>query len=176
MELAELGYDSKRRYMPQINLLYVYSLGKNSAAPVYYKQFLGSTPDVSAFPNILQECGISSKDYTVIADKGFASEEDFDELTRLGLQYVIPIKRGSRIVAECLPLNPGCYTDVFTYNSRAIQAFKIEKTGSTYLCSLMRNSMQTSLPTRLLARTKTMRCAIRRFRWSKSAAIKAGAV
>ena len=129
MELAELGYDSKRRYMPQINLLYVYSLGKNSAAPVYYKQFLGSTPDVGAFPNILQECGISSKDYMVIADKGFASEEDFDELTRLGLQYVIPIKRGSRIVAECLPLNPGCYTDVFTYNDRAIQAFKIEKDG-----------------------------------------------
>ena len=52
-----------------------------------------------------------------------------DELTRLGLQYVIPIKRGSRIVAECLPLNPGCYTDVFTYNDRAIQAFKIEKDG-----------------------------------------------
>ena len=129
MELAELGYDSKRRYMPQINLLYVFSLGKNSAAPVYYKQFLGSTPDVSAFPNILQECGISSKDYTVIADKGFVSEEDFDELTRQGLQYVIPIKRGSRIVAECLPLNPGCYTDVFTYNDRAIQAFKIEKDG-----------------------------------------------
>ena len=84
---------------------------------------------MSAFPNILQECGISCKDYTVIADKGFASEEDFDELTRQGLQYVIPIKRGSRIVAKCLPLNPGCYTDVFTYNDRAIQAFKIEKDG-----------------------------------------------
>ena len=61
--------------------------------------------------------------------KGFASEEDFDELTRLDLQYVIPIKRGSRVVAERLPLNPGCYTDVFTYNDCAIQAFKIEQAG-----------------------------------------------
>lgn len=26
-------------------------------------------------------------------------------------------------------MNPGCYTDVFTYNDRAIQAFKIEKDG-----------------------------------------------
>lgn len=28
-----------------------------------------------------------------------------------------------------LPLNPGCYIDVFTYNDRAIQAFKIEHDG-----------------------------------------------
>lgn len=129
MEWAELGYDAKRRYMPQINLLYVYSLGNDFAAPVYYKQYLGSTPDVSAYPNILHECGIVHKNYTVIADKGFASEEDFDELTQLDLQYIIPIKRGSRVVAERLPLNPGCYTDVFTDNDRAIQAFKIEKDG-----------------------------------------------
>ncbi len=129
MELAELDYDSKRRYMPQINLLYVYSLGKNSATPVYYKQYLGSTPDVSAFPNIMKECGISSSNYTIIGDKGFASEDDFDELNRLGLQYVIPIKRGSQIVAEHLLLNPSSYTDVFNYNNRAIQAFKVEKDG-----------------------------------------------
>ena len=129
MAWAELGYDAKRRSMPQTNLLYVYSLGNDVAAPVYYKQYLGSTPDVSAYPNILQECGIAHKNYTVIADKELASEEDFDELTRLDLQYVIPIKRGSRVVAERLPLNPGCYTDVFTDNDRAIQAFKIEKNG-----------------------------------------------
>lgn len=40
MELAELGYDSKRRFKPQVNLLYVYSLGDDSSVPVYYKQFL----------------------------------------------------------------------------------------------------------------------------------------
>lgn len=129
MELAEFGYDSKRRFMPQINLLYVYSLGSDTATPVYYKQYLGSTPDVNAFPDILQECGISCKDYTIVADKGFASEEDFNELTKLELSYIIPIKRGSRIVAQDLPLERNSYTDVFTYNSRAIQAFKIEKDG-----------------------------------------------
>ena len=129
MELAELGYDSKRRYMPQINLLYVYSLGNDFAAPVYYKQYLGSTPDVSAFPDLLKECGISSKDYTIVADKGFASEEDYNELVKLDLQYVVPIKRGSSLVSEYLPLERHHYTDVFTYNDRAIQAFKIEKEG-----------------------------------------------
>lgn len=51
-------------------------------APVYYKQFLDSTPDVSAFADILNERGISSKKYTVIADKGFAAEEQFEALTQ----------------------------------------------------------------------------------------------
>ena len=127
MELAELGYDSKRRYMPQINLLYVYSMGNDDASPVYYKQYLGSTPDVTAFPDLLKECGIATRDYTIIADKGFASEEDFELLTQQELNYVIPIKRGSRVVAESLPVRTTEYTDVFSYNGRAIQAFNIEQ-------------------------------------------------
>ena len=60
MELAELGYDSKRRFKPQVNLLYVYTLGNDTSMPVYYKQFLGSTPDISAFSDVLEESGISS--------------------------------------------------------------------------------------------------------------------
>lgn len=116
MELAELGYDSKRRFKPQVNLLYVYSLSSDASAPVYYKQFLGSTPDVSAFADILNECGISSKKYTVIADKGFAAEEQFEALTEQELSYVIPIKRGSKLVADYLPLTPQSFSDLFTYN------------------------------------------------------------
>lgn len=55
MPFAELGYDSKQRCMPQINLLYISSLDENRGAPVYYKQFIGSTPDVSAFADVLTE-------------------------------------------------------------------------------------------------------------------------
>ena len=39
---------------------------------------------------------ISSKKYTLIADKGFAAEEQFEALTEKELSYVIPIKRGSK--------------------------------------------------------------------------------
>ena len=68
-------------------MLYVYSLANDSSAPVYYKQFLGSTPDVSAFADVLSECGISSNKYTVIADKGFAAEGEFEELAAKKLSY-----------------------------------------------------------------------------------------
>lgn len=129
MELAELGYDSKRRFKPQVNLLYVYSLGDDSSVPVYYKQFLGSTPDISAFSDVLDECGISNRQYTVIADKGFASEDDFAELEEKNLHYVIPIKRGNRFVQPFLPLTPQSYSDLFVYHDRAIQSLKIEGDG-----------------------------------------------
>lgn len=127
MPLAELGYDSKRRYMPQVNLLYIYSLGQDSGLPVYYKQFLGSTPDVSAFPNILVESGLSKSNYTIVADKGFASEYDFDQLAEQNLNYIIPIKRGSSIVGQILPLSPNKFSDLFIYNGRAVQSLRIQQ-------------------------------------------------
>lgn len=129
MELVELGYDSKRRFKPQVNLLYVYTLGNDTSMPVYYKQFLGNTPDISAFSDVLEESGISSCQYTVIADKGFASEEDFNALAEKKLSYVIPIKRGSKLVEPYLPLTDDCFSDLFWYNGRAIKSFKIEGNG-----------------------------------------------
>ena len=48
MELAELGYDSKRRFKPQVNLLYVYRLSSDASARMYYKQFLGSPPPLTS--------------------------------------------------------------------------------------------------------------------------------
>lgn len=30
MDNAELGYDSKRRYKPQINLMYLFTMGENT--------------------------------------------------------------------------------------------------------------------------------------------------
>ncbi len=77
MDNAELGYDSKRRYKPQINLVYMFSMGENTGCPVYYKQFIGSTLDVTAFADILKESHSYGKDCTVVADKGFASGEGF---------------------------------------------------------------------------------------------------
>lgn len=82
----------------------------NAAEPGSKEQFLGSTPDVSAFTDVLNECGISSKKYTVIADKGFAAEEKFEELTEKKLSYVIAIKRDSKLVASYLPLTPQSYS------------------------------------------------------------------
>lgn len=128
MELAELGYDSKRCFKPLVNLLY-------ASAPVCYKQFLGSTFDIGAFADILNECGICSKKYTVIADKDCAAEKQFEALTEEELYYDIPIKLGSKLAAAYMPLTQQSCSDLFTYNGQAIQAFRIEEDGfNVFVC------------------------------------------
>ena len=127
MEFAELGYDSKRRFMPQINLMHVFSLDDTVGTPVYYKQFIGSTPDVSAFSDVLKESGIANSTCTIVADKGFASDADFELLDERNLQYIIPIRRGNAVTKTMLPLLRNSFEDIFSYNGRAVQAHKIAK-------------------------------------------------
>jgi hypothetical protein len=129
MDNAELGYDSKMRYKPQINLLYMFSLGVNTGRPVYYKQYIGSTPDVIAFADILTESGTHGKDCTVIADKAFDSEKDFGLLEKCGLYYVIPLKRGNRFVRDRVPSSPADYEEAFSFNGRGIQSVTFHEDG-----------------------------------------------
>lgn len=121
MDNAELGYDSKLRYKPQINLLYMFSLGADTGYPVYYKQYLGSTPDVTAFADILKESGVHGENCIVIGDKGFGSQGGFDLLEASGLKYVIPLKRGNQYVKERVPSSPIEYDKAFNFNGRGIQ-------------------------------------------------------
>lgn len=122
VENAELGYDSKRRYKPQINLIYMFSIGGNTGTPVYYKQFIGSTPDVTAFSDILKESHNYGKECTIVADKGFASEDDFKLLDYNSLNYIIPLKRKSLYAKNHIPNSPIEYMEGFTFNERAIQS------------------------------------------------------
>ena len=131
MELAERGYDSKMRCMPQTNLVYVYSLSEGQGTPVYYKQYAGSTPDVTAFSDILRECGIKGSDYTVVAGKGFGSEEDFQLMDDLGLKYIMPLKRRNRFISGRLPSSLGGYRHCFTHHGRAVFSTPFQEEGFT---------------------------------------------
>ncbi len=129
MDNAECGYDSKMRYRPQINLLYMFTLGEDIGYPVYYKQYLGSTLDVSAFSDILKESTAYADNCTVIADKGFASDGDFGLLEKIGLNYVIPLKRGNRFVKGRVPASPFGYGEAFSFNGRGIHSLTIPGDG-----------------------------------------------
>lgn len=121
MEYAEIGYDSKMRYKPQVNLLYIFSL-EQVGTPLYYKQYVGSTPDVSAFSDILTEAQITGKNYTVIADKAFGSQDDFALMDSLQIKNIIPLRRGNQYVKEKIPAGPSGYAYGFTYHGRGIHA------------------------------------------------------
>lgn len=73
LEYARVGYDGKRRFMPQVNLIYMFDVSESKRFPVFYEQFSGDVPDVAAFSDILVESLASYKKSLIIADKGFES-------------------------------------------------------------------------------------------------------
>jgi transposase len=119
---AQLGYDSKMRYKPQINLIYLFSLGDDCAFPEYYKQYGGSITDVSAFPDILAEAGIDGDDVTFVGDNGFMGQANCSLLEDSSLRYIIPLKRGNTYVQGKVPAEPLQYAFSFTYHGRSIFA------------------------------------------------------
>ena len=128
-DLAELGYDSKARFRPQLNLIYAFSVGNDGAAPAYYKRYSGGTADVTAFADLVSEAGLLGADCLAVADKGFASEGDFALLGELCLSYVVPLRRGNRFSRGRIPSGPAGWDDAFTYNGRGVSCVTLPQEG-----------------------------------------------
>lgn len=102
MNINRVGYNSKRNFDPQINLLYAFAYDCDS--PVYYRIIPGNVRDVSAFKLSIIEAGLS--DAVVVADKGFSSETNIQMLEAQELNYVIPLKRNSSLFDDT-PIRSG---------------------------------------------------------------------
>ena len=126
LDMAEVGYDSKSRYSPQVNLIYMFSLDESGSYPEYYKQYLGSVPDVSAFKDIINETNINDKDATIIADKGFGSSDNFNLIQDSGMNYIIPLRRGNLETKGKIPSSIAEYRDAFIYHNRNIHCLTIK--------------------------------------------------
>ena len=94
MQDNQVGYNSKGIYDPQINLLYAFLGEQNGGMPAYYRKFPGSIRDVSTFTTLLSEMDV--RDTVVIADKGFGSMANFNDLDEAGLHYIVPLRRNNQ--------------------------------------------------------------------------------
>lgn len=126
LETAQTGYDSRRRYKDQVNLVYAFSVSGERCFPYYYKQFSGDVPDISAFSALVKEAGIDEKKLTVLADKGFGSADNFSLLESYGFNYIIPVKRTNDDSKNNLPENPAGYDRTFTYHGRSVLHKEVE--------------------------------------------------
>ncbi len=124
---AEVGYDSKCRYKPQVNLLYLFSLGEGTGYPEYYKQYAGSITDVAAVGDLLRESGGRDGSCTLVTDKGFGSEANFDLIVDSSMNYLTPLKRGNLDVRTRVPLSHAGYPEGFTYHGRSVFAKRIDR-------------------------------------------------
>ncbi len=103
LETIDMGYDSKMRFNPQINLVYAFSVSGERCFPYYYKQFSGDVPDVSAFSTLIEESEIEKDSLTILADKGFGSEDNFTLIDASGFKYIVPIKRDAKDTTDNVP-------------------------------------------------------------------------
>jgi transposase len=118
MGINHVGYNAHREYDPQVNLMYAFS--SESKMPVYYRILSGNIRDVTAFDLCVKESGL--KWVTVIADKGFASKDNFDMLEKTDLKFIVPLKRNSEAYQNTRfeSGNKADFDGYFMFNSRPI--------------------------------------------------------
>ncbi len=134
LDIADKGYDSKKRYKNQFNVIYVFSIDETTYYPEYYKNFNGSIPDITAFEDIFKESNIKGDESILIADKGFNSKYNIELINNSNLNYIMPLKRGSVEIKNSIPNSTTQYTDVFKYNDRTIYSKEFNK--EEYSCHL----------------------------------------
>lgn len=133
MCINRAGYNSKRIFDPQVNLLYAFAY--DCDAPVYYRIIPGNVREVSAFKLSINEAGL--KDSVVVADKGFGSQTNIQMLEGEHLQFVIPLKRDSNYF-DNTPIKTGDkskFEGHFMFNKRPVWHYsrKIDDTKKVFI-------------------------------------------
>ena len=112
------GYNSERDFLPQIHLIFLFSLDHH--LPAYFRMVAGSIRDVSSLALTIQEAG--TQHAALIGDKGFYSEDNVLALEKEALHYILPLKRNSSLI-DYSKLQKGdrrAFDGYFLFEKRAI--------------------------------------------------------
>jgi hypothetical protein len=145
MDLALPGHSKSHGFTPQVNQVYVLTHAAGRPAPAFYRNVPGNVPDVSAFKLTIQDARI--KDAAILADAGFASDDNFKDALLAGLDYVVPLKRNTAEVH----LASVAFDEVFTYRGRAISAHLKDK-GDYRICVFRDEKMRAKEMSDLVSR------------------------
>jgi hypothetical protein len=94
LAINAVGYNPERNYDTQIRLMYLFS--SELQKPVYYRLINGNITDIKSMALCVQEMNI--QDVIYIADKGFFSLENIQQLEKHNLQYIIPLHRNNKLI------------------------------------------------------------------------------
>lgn len=135
LDVNAKGYNPAHDYDEQIRLMYIFSA--HLKQPVYYRLINGNITDIKSMATCVNELHV--KDVIFIADKGFYSKENINQLKKDQLNYIIPIQRNNKLI-DFKPLQKANYkkeiNTFFQYQQRIIWHYEYEKDGQkliTYL-------------------------------------------
>jgi len=114
LRLAEKGYNKDHLNLKQVNFALLFTDG-----PVMLKTVPGSVRDVKYFSSVLDEFDLRS--CTVVTDRGFLSMDNMKRMKEMGVGFVQPLRRNSRLIDYTLPMEGR-----FVYHHRGIRWGKKE--------------------------------------------------
>ncbi len=90
---AVLGHDPQERGLPLVQVLFLFNLEDHE--PAYFRILPGSITSVMS-STIMSETGLS--DIVLVADTGFYSADNMKKIRGMGIHYIVPLKRNSRLI------------------------------------------------------------------------------
>lgn len=119
------GYNPDHDYDPQVRLMYLFSAQLKQ--PVYYRLINGNITDSKSMSLCVKEMNIKNVIY--IADKGFFSANNIQELNKESMQYIIPLHRNNKLI-DFKPLLKANFKKelktYFIYQERVIWYYQYE--------------------------------------------------
>lgn len=129
------GYNPDHDYDPQVRLMYLFSA--HLKQPVYFRLINGNITDSKSMSLCIKEINI--KDVIFIADKGFFSIQNINELNEENLQYIIPLHRNNKLI-DFEPLLKANFKmelkTYFIYQERVIWYYQYQR-GSMKLVTFL---------------------------------------
>jgi Transposase DDE domain len=126
MHINAKGYNPNHDYDPQVRLMYLFSA--HLKQPVYFRLINGNITDSKSMSLCIKEMNI--KEVIYIADKGFFSIQNINELKKENLQYIIPLHRNNKLI-DFEPLLKANFKSAlktyFIYQERIIWYYQYEK-------------------------------------------------
>lgn len=96
------GYNSHNEYLPQVNMLLLFSKDKNK--PIYFRLLPGSIVDINSIKLTLEESEINNAVF--VGDKAFYSESNVDSIKKFVSKYILPIRRNLTMIDYTPTKNP----------------------------------------------------------------------
>ena len=122
------GYNPSHDFDEQIRLMYLFSAQMKQ--PVYYRLINGNITDTCSMSLCIKEMNV--RNVVFIADRGFYSEKNINELNNNKLQYIIPLRRNNQLI-DFSPLKQANYKkeigNYFIFQERVIWFYQYERDG-----------------------------------------------
>jgi transposase len=94
MDITKLTKTKKGNFDTASNIMFAFSTGLK--LPLYYRVLPGNIKDIKTFKLSLDE--LNAKDSIVVADKGFYSKSNVNELQKENVDFIIPLRRNNSLI------------------------------------------------------------------------------